>query len=402
MLYNLRSTETTTSFDDIDFIDTGLPIDADFETDSSQLYGGLSLTYDATRLSHRLSFTRADFDNENKTSAPVNSETNGTKDQIQYQVDWITGIHTLTSILEYEEEEYRQRGEASFFGDPNRDLNADTKSIALEYRLNGESLNLSLSARHDENSDFDNSNPWRATLAWHLGNDQTSLSASVGESSKNPTFTERFGFFDTFVGNPDLKPEQSLSWEIGIRQSLREEELQLTGTWFSAKLENEINGFVFDPALGVFTAKNVSGESHRKGLELAVDYRPINKLVLAANYTYLDATEEDPSGNDVIEVRRPEHSGTVSASYSWSQVNFDIALTYTGDQEDLFFPPRPPYQERVVLDSYLITTVTGSYRLNDKIELTLRLENAFDENYEEVYGFASPGFAAYGGLRIAW
>ena len=402
ILYNLRKTNTSTSFDDIDFINTGLPVDADFETDSDQLYAGLTFTYDSASLNHRLSFTRADFDNKTTTAAPVDSETSGSKDQVQYQANLNAGNHILTGILEYEEEKVQQRGEASFFGDPNKNLDASTNSLAFEYRYKGDALNLSLSARHDENSEFENSNPWRATAAWHLGNKHTTLSASVGESTKNPTFAERFGFFDTFVGNPDLKPEKSLSWEVGIRRSLLDENLLLSGTWFSAKLKNEINGFVFDPALGVFTAENVSGDSHREGVELVINYQPINRLTLAGNYTYLDATEEAPSGNDVTEVRRPKHSGTLSANYSWSRANLDLSVTYTGDQEDFFFPPYPPFQERVDLDSFLIATLTGSYRLNDNVELTFRLDNALNEGYEEVFGYSSPGFAAYGGVRLAW
>ncbi len=118
--------------------------------------------------------------------------------------------------------------------------------------------------------------------------------------------------------------------------------------------------------------------------------------------TYLDATEEESSGNDVTEVRRPKHSGTLSASYSWSRANLDLSVTYTGDQEDFFFPPYPPFQERVDLDSFLIATLTGSYRLNDNVELTFRLDNALNEGYEEVFGYSSPGFAAYGGVRLAW
>ena len=34
------------------------------------------------------------------------------------------------------------------------------------------------------------------------------------------------------------------------------------------------------------------------------------------------------------------------------------------------------------------------------LEVFGRVENLFDEDYEEVYGFEAPGFAAFGGIRM--
>ncbi|MFP6807460.1 MAG: TonB-dependent receptor [Pseudomonadales bacterium] len=400
--YVLRHTDSTTEFDGADFVNTGLPIDADYKTESTQIYGGFTLSYEMENLSQSLKYTRTDFDNVNRTDAPVDSETRGLKEQYQYQANLIINRNIVSGVLEYENEDYKQRGEASFFGDPNKNLETDTKSIALEYRFNGEFLNVSLSARNDNNADFDNSTTWRATAAWSLSNNSTNLFTSVGEGIKNPTFTERFGFFDTFIGNPDLKPEQSLSWEIGIRQSLFDDRALLTATWFNARLEDEINGFVFDPGTGSFTAVNVDGESSREGLELSLDYQFSEHFSMAASYTYLDATQEDGTGDDITEVRRPENSGSISANYNWGKANINLLVAYTGSQEDDFFPPFPPYQERVGLDSYTLVSISSSYQVNRNIELTLQLENAFDDNYEEVFGYASPGLAVYGGVRMRW
>ncbi len=308
----------------------------------------------------------------------------------------------LTGVLEYETEDYEQRGEASFFGDPNKNLETTTKSVAVEYRFNGESINISLSARSDDNSDFDNSSTWRATTAWSLPNNSTNLFASVGEGIKNPTFTERFGFFDTFIGNPELKPEQSFSWEVGIRQSILNDRALLTATWFNARLEDEINGFVFDRGTGSFTAVNVDGESSREGLELSLDYQISERFAMTASYTYLDATQEDGTGDDITEVRRPENSGSISANYNWGKANINLLVAYTGRQDDDYFPPFPPYQERVELDSYTLVSISSSYQVNGNLEITLQLENAFDDNYEEVFGYASPGLTAYGGVRMSW
>lgn len=400
--YLLRSTDSTTEFDDIDFLTTGLPVDAEFESKSKQTYGGLSLSYDLENLSQTLAYSRTDTENINHTASPTDDKTRGHKNRLQYQANLIRNKNIFSGVLEYTREEFQQRGAPSFFGDPNKNLDADTQSVALEYRYSGDAVNLSLSARNDNNSAFDNANPWRATAAWHLTNDSTHLFVSIGKGIKNPTFTERFGFFDNFIGNPDLKPEESLSWEVGIRQSFRENKYLITATWFNADLKNEINGFVFDINSGSFTAANAQGESTRDGLELSLNTRVSEHFTLNASYTYLDATQEDATGSDVTEVRRPKHSGAIGANYNREKTNLNLQVIYTGQQEDDFFPPFPPFQERVDLDSYTLVNLSASYRLNDNLELTLQLENTFDENYEEVFGYASPGLSAYGGMRLSW
>ncbi len=400
--YVARKTDSTTEFDAIDFFTTGLPTDADYTTDSKQTYTGVSLVFDQDKLSHLLAYTRTDTENVNRAGSPVKDITRGTKDRLQYQGNLELGSSILTGVIEYEKEDYLQRGAASFFGDPNKNLDTNTKSVALEYRYNGESVNISLSARNDNNSEFNNATTWRTTAAWHLPNDTTNFFASIGESVKNPTFTERFGFFDTFVGNPNLKPEESLSWEIGVRQSLADNRMFVTATWFDANLDNEINGFVFDPSSGSFTAANIEGKSNRQGLELALDYKVSAFFSMNASYTYLDATQDNPAGGDLREVRRPKHAGAVGGNVQWGKTNINLQVIYTGKQEDDFFPPFPPFQERVELDAYTLVNLTGTYRISDKFELSMQLENAFDENYEEVFGFSSPGLVAYGGMRMRW
>jgi vitamin B12 transporter len=44
--------------------------------------------------------------------------------------------------------------------------------------------------------------------------------------------------------------------------------------------------------------------------------------------------------------------------------------------------------------------ITGSYRLNDNVELYARANNSFDETYQNVFGYRSPERALYGGVRV--
>lgn len=399
--YTVRHTNKTTEFDEFDFITTGLPVDADNETESDYLYAGFKISHDISdRFDHSLSLARTDTDNETSTSNPVNSISRGTRDAIKYQFNYIEGPNRWSLLAEHEIEDFEQRGEASFFGDPNQDQDTETDSFAAEYRYDGDRYNFSLSARHDNNSDFDNADSWRATANIKLNS--VTLYGSVGESIKNPTFSERFGFYTNFIGNPDLEPEESLHWELGARSSFLDDKLDVALTYFNADLENEINGFVFDFNSGGFTADNIDGKSERSGVEFEAGYSPNEQFNLKATYTYVDATQEDFAGKDVTEVRRPEHSGSLSMNYSWHRANLNFVVIYTGKQDDDFFPAYPPYQERVELDAFTLVSLSGHYKVNELVTMTARLENITDESYEQVIGFESPGFGGYLGLRLNW
>lgn len=399
--YTVRHTDKTSEFDSIDFFTTGLPVDADYETNSEYLYSGVALAHSINdTFDHSLKISRTDTDNETSAGNPDKDVTRGVRDSFKYQFNYLGGANRLSLLLEHETEDYEQRGTASFFGDPNQNLDADTDSFAAEYRYDGNRFNFSLSGRHDNNSEFDDADSWRMTGNFKLS--QATLFASVGESIKNPTFTERFGFFTNFIGNPDLEPEESLHWEIGARTSLLDDKLDLALTYFDADLENEINGFVFDSGTGGFTSANVDGESERSGVELELGYSHSEQFDLKATYTYLDATQEDFNGSDITEVRRPEHTGSIAMNYRWPQAGIHFSASYTGTQEDDFFPPFPPYQERVELDAFTLVSLSGYYNVNELVTVTARLENITDEDYEQVYGFESPGIGGYLGLRLKW
>ncbi len=396
---NYRQTTSETEFDATDFVITGLPIDADSKTDSEQSYLGanLKLTLLDGKISQKFIASRVETDNENQTSSPVNDLTSGVRTGFRAQTDFFSSEHTFSLIAEFEEEDFTQRG-AVVFGDPNRDESTDTTSFASEYRYNGDKVDFSASSRLDNNSDFDDAVSWRITTAWHA-NDTATLFGSIGEANTNPTFSERFGFFTNFQGNPNLKPEQSLSWELGLRSQLTDN-IQLSASWFDATLENEINGFVFDSTTFLFTADNRQGKSYRKGLETSFTWRASENLDLQANYTWLDATEETQPGVQRDEIRRPGNTGSVNANYIFGKSNLNLNISYNGSQLDDYFPPFPTPQEVVTLGSYTLVSLSYRYNLNDAVQLTTRLENTLDEQYEEVFGYSAPGLAGHLGISF--
>jgi vitamin B12 transporter len=171
---------------------------------------------------------------------------------------------------------------------------------------------------------------------------------------------------------------------------------------FYQELEDEINGFFFDPTTFLFTAVNIDGVSTRKGLEMSATLNLAENLSLGGSYTYTDSTEKDGLGGDVRELRRPRHSGSLSGSYRFldERANLTLVADYGGTSADIFFPPFPAPSEIVSLESYWLLDLTASYDINQNTSIFVRANNLLDEDYEQVFGYRTPGRSVYAGGRL--
>ena len=78
----------------------------------------------------------------------------------------------------------------------------------------------------------------------------TRLRGSFGEGVKNPGVYELFGYFPGFFsGNPNLNPEQSKGWDIGMEHEFLNGRLLFEGTYFYSELDDEIDGLFYDSGL---------------------------------------------------------------------------------------------------------------------------------------------------------
>ncbi len=407
-----RYTGSTTEFDTIDsqcdpitFVcdGTGLPADANLETDNSQTFmrfGGDLRSFDG-HWKNVAWLAASNTDHDRRADGVKTGSDEGERYGVYYQSTWdfapqerIDSAQTVTFAIDHERLEYTR-------DDLNKKM--DTTGFVFEGRTRfWEDLYLSAAVRHDSNSDFDDVNTWRVTSLYTFAETGTQLHADFGTGQKAPTFTERFSFFPAFfIGNPELKPEKSRGWEFGVNQPFADGRWAIQATYFKERLENEIAGFVFDPVTFLFTAENVDGTSHRAGVETALQASITDAFDAAATYTYLDADQSDGVGGFTAEVRRPRHMASANFNYRFmeSRGNINLNLSYTGDHYDTFFPPGAAGQQ-VKLDSYTLVNLAASYQATDRVRVYGRIENLFDEAYEDVIGFNTPGIGAFVGVQV--
>jgi vitamin B12 transporter len=380
-----------------------VPVEGDREFDTRQRFARVHATFAATpSMNQTLTVGYLDTDNENLAEGTRTNRSDARRLRIAFQNDWnfgwTGGDARITFALERQTEDFTFRAPASPWGDPNQDQSISANSLVLEYDVAiGDDLGLTLSGRADRNSAFDDVLAGRASMRYQRPDWGSRVFVSIGTGVNNPTFTERFGFTpDTFLGNPALKPERSLSMQLVLEQQVTAW-LLADAAIFRDRLIDEIDGFAFDAERGGFTAVNRDGRSRRQGIELGGRLHATDSLSIRVGYGYLDATEPGSDGQ-LRELRRPRHTGRLAAdvrAFS-DRLRLQLGTAYVGRSFDHDFGTFPA--RRVVLGSYWLAHTAARYHVTDTWSVFGRLENAFDANYQTVFGYHTPGRTAHIGV----
>ncbi|MFT5314160.1 MAG: vitamin B12 transporter, partial [Paraglaciecola sp.] len=399
--FNLRYTDGQNEFDNFQ------PADADKITQVKQLSTKLVWRYEKqdSNWQHQLGLQ---LNKNENTSFGDGLFENGNKSEKQ-RLYWqnqlaYSDMGVATLVVEHVSEKFEQRGLTSFFGDPNQSQNNEVKSIVLDVVHEFTSkFSLHTSLRHDNNSEYDNANSHRVGVSYRP-NTGIKFFSSYGRAIKNPTFTEIFGFTPaSFVGNPDLKPEQSTSWEWGAEKSLGEN-WQAELAYFNSELDDEIQT-VFAADFSSSSPVNLNGKSTREGIEIELR-GSVGPLNINISYGYVDAKQPQPNPDPakplmrVREPRRAKQTGNVSFNYLFpdQKINLYLQASYQGEQQDTDFNTFSP----VSLGGYTLVNTALSYQLAKHSQIYLRAENLLSKQYEDVFAFRGLERRIYMGLKYTF
>lgn len=341
-----------------------------------------------------------DGENRNRVGATRTTDTSGARTRfggrLNHRFALGTTRHALTAAIEREEEDFSTR-DLQFGGPGNRDLSRGRTAFVEEWRAEwGDVLVTDVAIRHDDFNTFEDATTFRANAVLNLGAG-FSLLAGYGEGIAQPSFVDLFGFPGfPFAGNPDLRPERSRGFEGGVRW--RGSRVTLEAVAFSNDLEDEI---VEDFSVFPSTVTNAAGDSRRRGVELSAEWRPRENALLGANYTYLDSREQSVAGAaSAREIRRPRRTANAYARWESGPFTLGGSLAYVGRRLDRDFDRFP--SPIVSLDPYVLGSLRVACRIMPRLELFARAENMFDEDYQDVFGYATPGASIHAGLRVTF
>jgi vitamin B12 transporter len=273
-------------------------------------------------------------------------------------------------------------------------------------------LAVTVGGRLDENSAFGTFVSYRAGARYVLPTG-TRVRGAAGKGFKEPTFFENFAAGPFARGNPDLRPERSQSWEIGIEQALWNGTVVVAATYFDQKFRDLVQYSFGSPDPSDPDFFNVAAAA-AAGIEAELTVTAPLGLRITGAYTYLrtevvDAGEGGGVGSALEEgarlLRRPTHGVSVVARQQIrNRGSVSATVRYVGDRDDLDFGTFPA--ARVTLPWYVRVDIAAEVRVwravgeHPAVGLTGRLENLFDTGYREVHGFLTPGRTIAVGLKV--
>ncbi|THD77995.1 MAG: TonB-dependent receptor [Phenylobacterium sp.] len=403
--------------------DTGTEVDP-FRTFTGNLAGRLTLT-DWVRFDARLRYTYSDvhidgFPPPDFTLAdtPDKDKTRAWEGTVRALVDGPWGFHETLSYSDYrlwredvsdfpatytaERRIWRwtaERGaasdpwgmvvgaersstEANLSGRADADLAID--SVFAVGRLTPlKPLTLTASLRYDDPDQFKARTTARLAAALDVGAGFT-LTASAGQGFKVPSLSEIVCDF-CFAPPVPLSPERAEGEDLRLGWTSPDGRLTAAVTGYHLEVRDQI-AYVDLRYINIARTRS-------NGAEAEADARLTGDLRLKLAYAWTDAIDAT-TGAALLRV--PKQSG--AASLFWDHGRWGAALTVKAESSqpdvdrDGFTPVTRP--------GFAVADLAGSYRLNDQLTLTARVENLTDKRYEESFGFNEPGRAVYVGVRL--
>ncbi|MCA1749981.1 MAG: TonB-dependent receptor, partial [Sphingomonadales bacterium] len=93
-------------------------------------------------------------------------------------------------------------------------------------------------------------------------------------------------------------------------------------------------------------------------------------------------------------------AANASFDYRAGRLTIGGAIAYVGERRDTDFDVFPA--QTVTLGDYVLASARIGYRVTEGVEIFARGTNLFNEEYQDVVGYATPGIAVFGGVRLGF
>ncbi|WP_319518158.1 TonB-dependent receptor domain-containing protein [uncultured Martelella sp.] len=287
--------------------------------------------------------------------------------------EFVTG--DLFSSLTFGGEAYEEHVSSSTdYSKSSRAIGA----VYTQYSLEWEALDLNAGLRYDANEDFGGALTYNVGVGYELIEGLTAR-ASFATGFRAPDFNQLYypGYFGSYVGNPDLDPERSKSYEVGLNWAASDTS-SVDLVWYQTFIDDMIDYTSdFSTYTNIDKAK-ISGVravwsqalmDDRLGLDFGFEYR-LPK----------DETDDQYIAN--------QNRLKLTAAASWQAteaLNLNADIEYVGSR----WTNTASYNPQ--LGDYTLVNVSALYDIDQAARVKFAVENLFDEDYETAYGYNAPG-----------
>jgi len=239
-----------------------------------------------------------------------------------------------------------------------------------------------LGLRHDDYSDFGSTTNPRLSAKYVVG--ATDFRVSYGEAFKAPRFLDMYSIFIrgpyTIIGNPDLQPEESKTYEVALGHGGDSYRLELI--YHHSELDNLIASAAdtLNPFLRVY---NNIDEATISGTELTFSVIPTEGLTVKGSVEYL-ATEDKTTGDRLTDSARI--TSKLHLAYTHDVMSYFLNIK---SWHDYYAAPALPRNSPAVNSNYTVVDAKVSYAYDQNIEFFGGIDNIANKELPanmELYG----------------
>ena len=351
------------------------PGDSSLYYRDDKLYALLfDLTYNQRNLSHKITF-QPTYTTRINTSG-TSYEYDGRKNKFEYLVSTnLFGIDFLSGL------DYLKK---------NADMNGlladkEIHSIFSEFRLKLlNSTNIDASVRREYDSQYDTFDTGRIQINNNIFQNII-LRGSLGTGYRTPTPYELYSSY----GNTNLKPEKSITYDVGSEVSFKDSSSKLYFGVFETKVED-----IIKYAASKYRQSTANLKTY--GNEIRFETSLYDFLTTSLNYTKTHGKENDGDGITLV----PKDKIVFSLNLQ-PKDNIDINTYYLfqNKSKDTKYNELPVYRSLNLNTSY-------SFQKNSKV--FVKFENLLNRNNivnrgggtSENLGYRSPELSMYLGLKF--
>lgn len=296
------------------------------------------------------------------------------------QITWqnTLAVHTDGNVLLGLERLKQQVASDTVFTQTNRQIN----SLFAGYTGKFGAHQVQTNVRQDRYSDFGKANTGLLGYSYAI-TDTLRATASASTAFKAPTFNDlyyplSFGF----SGNPNLKPERSKNREVGLRYANDQQYFNVV------YFDNHIRDLIatspdFSTVINVNTARI-------NGVELSYAGQFANTGIKAAH------TRQNPRDEltNLPLLRRAKSFANLSIAQQMQSWRVIGEAQHSGprvDSDIMTF-------SRITLPSYTLLNLLADYKINQRLNLSMRVDNLLNKDYMLAHGYNTLGRTVFIGL----
>ena len=348
----------------------GLMLSQNFDNETVNLKGRISVN-DALDLHARLSQFKDDTDQKNSENYVHNisqeAEVYG-KWQVTAQQNLLLGIA-------------HKKMEGDVVAD-NLTYKNDVQSTGyfLQHQYQTNSVNTQVGLRVEDNELFGTHTVGQAAIRYQV-QPSTSLYANIGSAFRAPTTNDLYAI--GWGANPNLQPEKSISYELGVDQTLPRN-VRTGISVFRTEVDNLINSVCIADCDGdsitvfpVYQNNNID-QASMTGAETYLNWQK-DELFFKLSYAYIHAKDE-VTGLDLA--RRPRQSATLTAG--WQDEQFGISTSVSAKSRSKDFADWPDTTQNST-PGYVITDLHAFWNINPHLKAFSNIQNVGDVKYKTAY-----------------